>query len=430
MASLAEDGLGFSTCIAHSKSTLPSTSAIMSGLYPSRNTVGITGDVLPEEVTTVADRFADAGYATAGLSRNSYFSGETELNRGFERFFWLSSSTILEAGPSTLAKYFFNIRRHSAGLTMNTAKHASPYLMNDVAKRWLRDFESEDDPFFFYLHYNEPHRPYYPPLSYLTKFTDDIELSPKSAAERALEIHEDLDDIIADGCELSDADWEALHAMYDAEIAYTDQMIGRLVDSLDGFDLGETVVVVTADHGELFGEYGLLSHKYVLHDSVLRVPMVVSGLDIDLAVDEDDLVQHNDVMRTLLEMAGAGTDGHTGRDLRRERPEYAIAQRGPIDFDNLPDDTKVDGINPFFPGTTSAIRTDEFKYLTDGDRSLLFELPNEKHDVSDLNPDFARDLESDLSSALDEHGEPIAQAREGDYSEEVKRQLNDLGYIE
>ena len=221
----------------------------MSGLLPSRNTVGVSGDVLPEEVTTVAERFADSGYTTACLSRNSYLSSETDLDRGFQRFQWLASSTIRSVGPRTLLKYLMNIRKHSAGLTANTAKHASPLLMNDVAKHWLHDFESQSTPFFFYLHYNEPHRPYYPPLSYMDKYADDLEVAPKAAAERAYEIHETLDEIIAEGGRLDQSDWDVLRAMYDAEIAYTDEMVGRLVDYIDSLDLGDTIIVVTADHG-------------------------------------------------------------------------------------------------------------------------------------------------------------------------------------
>lgn len=432
LSDLAAGDGGFSTtnCISHGKSTLPSTGAIMSGLPPARNTVGVYGDRLPDEVQTVPERFAEAGYSTAGLSRNSFLSEETGLDRGFERFQWLASSTVHEAGVKTMLKYLLNIRKHSAGLTLNTAKHASPLLMNEVAKDWLSDFQREDAPFFFYLHYNEPHRPYYPPLSYLDRFTDDIEMGAKEAAETAYEIHVNLNKIIANGCNLSDPEWQALHAMYDAEIAYTDEMVGQLINYVNSLDIGETIVVVTADHGELFGEYGLLSHKYVLHDGVIRVPLAIDGLNIDLAVGENGLVQHNDVMRTLLELAEADTNGHTGRDLRTECPEFTVSQRGPPDLEKIKKYNPDFDTTPFFEGAVSALRTQEFKYVSNDNRSALYDLPDEDEDVSDSCSDIAENLSERLSAWLSKHGQPIGNVQQREYSEDVKQQLSELGYIE
>jgi uncharacterized sulfatase len=429
MSTLAREGIGFDTCISHAQATHPSTGAILTGRAPSRNTVGISGDVVPDEITTIPERFVDAGYTTAGLSRNSFLSDSTDLDRGFERFQWLASSTLHEAGVRTLLKYLLNIRTHSAGLTTDSAKHATPFLMNDIAKRWLDDFEADENPFFFYLHYNEPHRPYYPPRPYLDRYTDDIAMDPAEAAETALRIHRNLHEIIATGCDLSDDEFEALIAMYDAEIAYTDEMIGRLVDYVRSLDVGPTVVIVTADHGELFGEYGLLSHKYVLHDGVTRVPLVATGLG-DLVVDGDDVIQHWDVMRTLLEMADVDTGGLLGHDLRTETPEFAVSQRAPMDFERMLEYNPDFDTDRFHAETLTAIRTDRFKYQTSGDRSELFELPNEETDVSAEYPSVVDDLGAKLGEWLDEHGDPVGDAREGAFSGAVEKQLRQLGYID
>lgn len=429
MATLGEEGYAFDTCITHSKSTLPSSGAILSGFAPTRNTLGVDGDVLPDDVRTIAERFSGAGYRTACLSRNSFVSSATGLDRGFDRFQWLASETIREAGLWTLTKYLLNIRKHSAGLTRDTAKHASPYLMNDVAKRWLSDFEGEDEPFFFYLHYNEPHRPYHPPLSYIDEYADDLSMSPREAAEFAVEVHYDLDEIIANGCDLSDDEWAALEAMYDAEIAYTDEMVGRLIDYVDSLDMDDTVVVVTGDHGELFGEYGLLSHGYVLIDAVTRVPLVIDGIG-DLSVDGDDIVQHADVMKTLLELAGADSGETIGVDLREEGREYAVSQRGPVDFDNILKYNQDFDHSKFHHPTLHSIRSDEHRYLYSEEKKELFRLSDEETDVSDELPEVAEDLESRLTEWLEQHGDPIDEGRNREYSEAVQRQLGDLGYLE
>jgi len=430
MAAVGDDGHTFDTCIAHSKSTQPSSGAILTGLAPTRNTLGIDGDVLPEQVTTIAERFSNTGYQTACLSRNSFVSSATGLNRGFDRFQWLASETIRQAGFKTLAKYLFNIRKHSAGLTRDTAKHASPFLMNEIAERWLLDLRSNESPFFFYLHYNEPHRPYYPPLSYIDEYADDIDMKPREAAEFALDVHYDLPSIIAGGCDLDDGEWAALKAMYDAEIAYTDEMVGKLVKYVRANTPEDTIVVITADHGELFGEYGLLSHKYVLTDAVTRVPLVVSGLEESLAVGRDSIVQHADVMTTLLGIAGGDAEGTVGVDLRSETREYAVSQRGPIEFPERYRDSPDFDTTRFHESALTSLRTDAFRYQQSVGWSELFELPEEQRDVSADYPDIADELSEKLESWLERYGQPIGRGQSGEFSDAVNRQLRDLGYMD
>lgn len=425
---LSSDGYSSANCFAHGKSTLTSSGTILTGLAPSRNTLGISGRYLPDRVQTVSERFSDAGYETALLSRNSFVSSATGLDRGFDHSQWLAAETIREVGVRTLFKYLLNVRSHSAGLTPDTAKHATPYLMNETAKRWLADFE-RDRPFFFYLHYNEPHRPYYPPLSYIEEYADDIEMGGRAAAERALEIHRNLKELVATGCNLDDSEWAALRAMYDAEIAYTDEMVGRLVDHVRSTVSGETVVVITADHGELFGEYGLMSHKYVLIDAVTRVPLIVDGLDEQLSVESDDILQHADVMRTLLALAGVDVEESVGVDLRESAPEFAVSQRGPTEFDDLYEHDGSFDASRFHKSTLTALRTPTYRYQRSDDGADLFELPDENTDVSADNPDIVADLSGRLEAWLDEHGQPNEHPRDAKYSGAVQRQLRDLGYL-
>lgn len=421
------EGAAFDRCIAHSNWTLASSAAILTGTHPSHNTVGMGGEFLPDALKTVAELFAERGYHTACLSRNSHVSDATGLNRGFDRFEWLASSTLLEAaGPRTLAKYLLNIRRHSAGFTLDTAKHATPYLMNDVAERWLRSLA---EPFFFYLHYNEPHRPYYPPGSYLGVFADEIELSPREATEVAMDVHRNMEEIVANGCELTEREWAALLAMYDAEVAYTDDCIGRLFEFVQSLDSEPTVFVVTADHGELFGEHGLLAHRLVLHDAVINVPLVVHGHD-EFTTNRDDLVQHADVMQTLLASAGADTSQLQGVDLTERTRERAIAQRGPANFEPFLEHNSAFDTSRFHEGALHAIRTAEFKYQRSDDRAELFALPDEGMDVSEEYPEVTADLDERLSEFLETDGRPVDEHRRAEFTDAMERQLRDLGYVE
>jgi uncharacterized sulfatase len=429
LAALKEDGVAFRQCFAHSRATKPSSGAILTGTPPTHNTLGITGDALPETVPTVAERFSDIGYRTACFSRNTYVSSATCLDRGFDRFQWLSSATLHQLHPTTVLRYLWNIRQHSAGLSLDTAKHSSAFLVNETAKRWLDQFGTEDEPFFFYIHYNEPHRPYYPPLGYRDRFDDDIGIPTDEAAEFALQTHYDLLDVIADGCDLTEADREALIGMYDTEIAYTDLMVGRLLEYVRSLNVGETIIVVTADHGELFGELGLLGHRHVVHPAVTHVPLVVCGLD-DMAAGPEDLVQHVDVIHTLLARAGADVDGIAGVDLRNERRAFAVSQAAPNDFDYLLERNPEFETSSFHESTLTALRTDRFCYQRSEDGAELYERPNETEDVRDQYPEVAAELDQMLTSWMDEHGEPVGDGRHREFSTSKERQLRELGYLE
>lgn len=431
IAEIAErsDGVALDSCFAAGIWTLASSASILTGTYPSHNTVGMEGDALPQAIPTVAQLLGAVGYHTACLSRNSYLSPGTGLDRGFDRFEWLDASRLLQAaGVRTTVKYLANLHRHSAGYTTDTAKHATPFIVNDVAKRWLRSYEDESDPFFLYLHYNEPHRPFYPPNATIDRFEGYLPMSPRDAAEFALEVHHDNFEHIAAGCDFTDAEWTALEVMYDSEIAYTDDCIGRLYDTLGRLDLGETVVVVTADHGEFLGEHGLLSHNYSVHDAVLNVPCVVAGID-GLAGLESELVQHVDVMRTLLEVAGAETTSLQGIDLREDRREFAIGQRGPEDFGQLLDADPDANVDRFHRSAVTALRTDEYKLVQSEEKSELHRIPDEETDASDGEPEVLEQLEARLRTWLETQGRPASAGTDAEFTPEMREQLSDLGYL-
>lgn len=425
----SDDGQYFSSCFSAGISTSPSSASMLTGTYPSRHGLNFFNESIPDGLQPVPERFYDGGYATAGISRNSYVSSGTGLDRGFERFEWLAAPTFLEVlSPVTMVKYFLNIRRHSAGFKRDTAKHATPYLVNEIATDWLPDLES-DQPFFMYLHYNEPHRPYFPPLPYLDRYTDGLAVSPREAADIAMRVHYEMEDIVAKGCDLTETEWDALEAMYDAEIAYTDEMIGRLFEYVQSLDLDDTIVVITADHGELFGERGMLAHRLVVNDAVTNVPLVVHGLD-GVSYPSDELIQHLDLVKTLTEIAGVSSEGLQGIDMRTNTREYVISQRPAANFEPFLDEDSAFDTSRYHADMLTSLRTKQFRYEQSTDRSRLFRLPNETADVAAEYPDVAAELEDQLSEWLETTGQPITTGAETNLTEDMREQLRDLGYVE
>jgi uncharacterized sulfatase len=378
-------------------------------------------------------RLGDRGYRTACLSRNSYVSSGTGLDRGFDRFAWISSSSLLSAVPkTTLLKWALNIRRHSAGFTLDPAKHATPFLLNDMATRWLDEFAAGDDPFFLYCHYNEPHRPYYPPLPYLETYTDEIDATAEEAVDIAMRVHRDAVRIMAEGCDLSDRELDAMRAMYDAEIRYTDEMVGRLFEHVQSLSR-DVVFVVTADHGELFCEHGLLAHRLVLTDPVTHVPLVVhapEGTGLDLSARREDVVQHVDLSTTIVDRAGGSTETCQGVDLRETAREGATSQRPPTDFDQYLEHNADFDVSRFHAGWLTSYRTHDHRFQHGDGRTELFVPPDEETDVSDAHPDVAADLEARVVEWLETEGQTVTGGEESGLTDEMRRQLRDLGYLE
>jgi uncharacterized sulfatase len=430
----APDGVAFSNAIAAAKWSLGSVASMQTCTYPEYNLAGFRTEALSPDVPTVAEAFAEAGYFTAGVSANGWFCDETGLDRGFEYFNRIHAGNFLTAaGPLATLGFVRNLRRHSGGFATDPLKHRPDYLVNRDVERVLRRAKADDRPFYLAVHYHGAHIPYYPPVAYQERFLSEIGVSRAEALEVAFRLTTDINSQIARTDQFTDRDWAILSAMYDALLAYCDDLANEVVEMVR--DVPNTVVVITADHGDLLGEYGLLAHKLVLHDALIRVPLVVSGLP-ELKVRSDEIVQHVDVMRTLLVLAGADAPHFQGLDLLSGDPprEFAIAQRGAGGEDGL---GEIHDYNPEFDGSVfhtgemTALRTGEWKYLESDDRVELFALPDEFTDVSDEHPDLVASFGEQVAAWRADHqsaGLDLAAA-EADFSTEARQRLADLGYL-
>jgi uncharacterized sulfatase len=241
--------------------------------------------------------------------------------------------------------------------------------------------------------------------------------------ELVLDVYANMQEYIANGCEFTDDEWAAIKAMYDAEIYYTDKCIGRLFDYAQKELSGETVFLVTADHGDLFGEYGLLGHKLVLHDGLIHVPMITHGLQLNR-----ELVQHVDFMKTMVNAAGANSEGIQGYDLRTEDRQFTVSQTGEPDFDEFREFNPKFDTKRFHQSPYSAVRTSQYKLCTSDDRSEFFELPEETIDRSDTYLDEKHKLATQFEEWSVTHIDPQV-GEQVEYSDSMKRRLEDLGYL-
>lgn len=427
-----DDAVG-TTCLAHAIWSQPSVGSMLTGTPPSRHGAGLHNDRLPRQLPTAAERLADAGYRTSGLSTNPFFSEATGCDRGFDEFDYLEvGDMVSRVGLSGLLRFGLNLRRFSGGFSPTKRKHSPDFLFNEIVTDRLATLAAGEEPFFFFGHYHGVHHPYYPAPAYQSRFFDDRRTA-REAAEFAFEHTTDVYSEIGAGCPYSEDEWERIRRIYDAQVAQTDGLIDRLVRSLDAHGLDEnTILVITADHGDLLGEHNLVSHKLVPHDALLRVPLVIRGAPSLVDVDYTN-VQHADVMQALLAELGADTEGMSGRSLTDGGPSFAVAQRGAQTRERTL--TKIRETVPEFDhpaaqaGLVSVLRTADWKYSRGSDSAVLYRLPDESTDLASTEPDRVATFDERLEAWLTEHGQPEYTAESADFEDGVKDRLSDLGYV-
>ncbi len=257
----ASDGVLFENAVSTTSWTLPSHAALMTGLPDELHGVLDNFQRLSPGLVTLAELLQGAGYRTAG-----YFSGPNVhpaygFGRGFERYVDLS---YVDLEPERLDQ-------HGSGdlRDVHLASHraiTSPALLA-AARGFLDEMAATDVPFFLFVHWWDPHYDYLAPAHYVERFVDPQYAGPMQGlhvADRTLRVEA--------------ADIEHLRGLYDAEIRFTDDHLGELLEHHDrviGAD--RTFVVWTADHGEEFYEHGRWGHQRTLFEDVVRIPLALRG---------------------------------------------------------------------------------------------------------------------------------------------------------
>jgi len=215
---------------------------------------------------TLASRLADAGYATAGFVAGPWMKRVFGLDGGFSH--WDDSGIDHENG------------RRAEALTDAAL---------DWVDSWLHESQGKQ-PIFLFLNYYDAHSPYEPPDSHRDRFAEQVEGGAPLPGP-------------GEGVTLDQA-----NALYDAEIAYADEHLGRLFDRLRDAGLYEAAwIVVTADHGDVIGEHGTAGHGRYLWEEEIRVPMIVKRPATSGAAEhrvDDEAFQLNDVAPMLLSELG------------------------------------------------------------------------------------------------------------------------------
>jgi arylsulfatase A-like enzyme len=280
---LADEGLVFTDAFAPSSHTRESVPSILTGAYP--DAFASAGYRLPEDIESIAERFSAAGYRTAAFHSNPYVSRAYGFDRGFDAFdddLALGRNRWVALAQRALNKYVLRRGRY----------HVRAEELNRRALDWL-DSVGTDRPVFLWCHYMDVHGPYCPPEGYREWMTRSC-----SPAEAQSLYHQAIDEPES----LSESEERLLVDAYDGEIRYLDAQLQSMVDALRERGVWDDAVgVVTADHGDAFGEHGYHGHPRRLDEEVVRVPLVADGVESGRVSSVTSLV---DLVPSLLDAAG------------------------------------------------------------------------------------------------------------------------------
>ncbi|HLX10130.1 MAG TPA: sulfatase [Thermoanaerobaculia bacterium] len=241
---LAAPGTVMENAYSQAPWTLPSVVALMTGRYPGELLgADLSAYGIPAAISPLAERLARAGYETGGFLANPTLHVGTGFERGFHTFY---------APPADVEW----LRHHADDLN----RHALP---------WLAAHQDQATPFFLYLHYIDPHDPYENPDTAGNHSPFEGEYRGEVTGDWVHGLYTGKR-VLADPAK----DLAHLSALYDAEVHYVDRAIGQVLASVRPEVLANTLVVLTADHGEELLDHGGWKHGQSLYDEQIHVPLI------------------------------------------------------------------------------------------------------------------------------------------------------------
>jgi hypothetical protein len=236
---------------------------MLTSLYPFQHGVIDWESVLPDTLVTLAEVLADHGYSTACVMNTPALGGAYQILQGFEQV------TVTEKVDRDAFE--------TSGDALDLIRHAGR-------------------PFFILVHYSDAHSPYRPPMKYVDKVRLETDVDPYSR-RRTEPVQGEKPDSVRIAVE---------RIMYDGCIRLADDGVRVILDYLDEAGLrDDTIVVLTADHGEAFWEHGMGFHAGSTYEEVIRVPLIVTYPGFFTGpIRRSDQARHIDLLPTILEMAG------------------------------------------------------------------------------------------------------------------------------
>jgi arylsulfatase A-like enzyme len=406
---IADEGILYENAIAQSGWTLPSHASMFTGTVPSKHGTDWEHSWLDDSFETIAEVLSSHGYQTFEYTNNRLVGPLTNLKQGFNTWvvrnmgindpdMWSRSVELPDFLMISRARQYVE----NEILLMDDGAQRT----NEVVTKWIADAHQREAPFFLFINYMEAHFPYHPPEEYAAPYMPEgasfsEQMGTNNQANRYL-------------AERGSVDLSINRALYDGEISYLDYRMGQLFEYLRELDiLDNTVLIITSDHGELFGEHQLVGHMFSVHDQLIHVPLIIRypGLaEAGLRVEEQ--VQLIDIFPTILDIVDINWSGKEQlqgqslvRDWQQTESTFAIAELA-VSHGGLKgilgQGFGVDASK--YARRLKTIRTKEYKYIWASDgRDELYNIredPGELNNLIELEPEKAAELKALLKEWL------------------------------
>ncbi len=365
---LAAQGARFAEHVTVAPLTLPAHTSIMSGLLPPAHGVRDNGDyVVPPGVETLAERLKAAGYETHAFVSAAVLDSRYGLDQGFDSY---DDELWSEDAPK-----LFMIRDRPASRTA------------DRTLAWLKSWTDggKRRPFFTWVHLFDPHEPH--------------EAAPPDRMLSA--------------------------SPYDAEITGVDRAVGRLLEGLQAAGVGpDTLVIVTADHGESLGEHGEKTHGVFVYEATMHVPLLVRFPGVVARTLVEAPTSAVDVVPTVLHLLGLPSADTQGVDLvpllhgqpTADRTQYSESLLSQLSFGMA---------------ALHAVRVRDDKWVR-APRPERFDLavdPTEQINLAGKDPALDAKLDRALQAILDDSGRRALPSVAATVDDQTSEMLMALGYL-
>ena len=263
---LAAEGTRFAECVSPVPITLPSHSSILTGSDPYVHGIRDNGAFsLAEQNVTLAETLSDAGYATHAILGAIVLNASHGLDQGFDTYDDLDTKPRPAVDLGAAGDEAGDPMQQWADFRSDLQRPADQ--ITDLALARLQDLTQQEQPFFLFLHYYDPHQPYLPPEPFRQEYVTDL---------------------------------------YTGEIAFFDTQFGRLMDAIRNMGLAEnTMIVFLSDHGEGRGQHGESTHSFFVYDATQLVPLILwCPGQVAAGKVVSSQVRLIDVMPTVLDFLG------------------------------------------------------------------------------------------------------------------------------
>jgi arylsulfatase A-like enzyme len=433
----AERGTVFEGCQSQAPWTKPSVATIYTGLPASGHNVEMIFDSLPDEAVTIAEVLDANGYITVGDSANYHITPRFNYDQGFD-FFAVGATPVTFTDGPVGAAVFDKTFRYSRG---KPRKEPALYAVRRVSfiLRYLNN-----DPIFLYMHFMEPHEPYKPSRRFKGAFgppVDSVKLSP-DRVRMEVEFVDDPEVTL----DITESEVRELIRRYDCEILQCDHAVGELINGLEREGrLDDSLVIITADHGEEFMEHGFLYHARALYRESIHVPLImVNSREDNPTPRVSEPVALADLTPTIYDWAGVSPPTEVAADF------YGLSLIPAMEGGRLPPDRHLISEinrdvysetfwNPSKAGapvgylTAEAMTGPDYKLIRDQNRrrDFVFDILRDLREQNPLaeKPDECSELEKALDETVEYYEERSLKAETGAVDEESWRKMRDMGYV-